>query len=71
MSRLAKRVRAAAVKIVRMERARPGSCPDWLVELAVSILLTPVPQLAAELRELAEKGKLSILDPLFKVSTSR
>ncbi|MEM4454889.1 MAG: hypothetical protein QXT28_09280 [Thermofilaceae archaeon] len=64
---LVKKVRAAAARVVAAERKRPGTYPEEVAELAVSILLTPVPQLERELRELAEKGKLSILDLLFEV----
>lgn len=65
---LAERVKAAAGKVVKEELSRPGSHPDWLVEMAVGIFLTPTPRLRSELRELAEKGRLSVLDPLLEVA---
>ncbi|MEM4454823.1 MAG: hypothetical protein QXT28_08950 [Thermofilaceae archaeon] len=71
MSGLAERVRAAAMRVVRAEREKPGTYPEEVVEMAVKVLLTPVPQLRRELRMLEEQGRLSILDPLFEVRTSR
>lgn len=68
MSGLAEKVRAAAAKVVRKEREKPGTYPEEVVGLAVKVLLTPVPQLKRELRVLEEQGRLSILDPLFEVS---
>ncbi|MEM4454842.1 MAG: hypothetical protein QXT28_09045 [Thermofilaceae archaeon] len=62
------RVRAAAMRIVKKEREKPGTYPGWLVEMAVKILLTPAPKLESELRELGRQGRLSVLDPLFEVS---